>query len=58
LKTNTSLIALDLSNNFEQYVAEDGPGFASKIANGLDANGSMSSLNILKNNIGEEQAPA
>jgi hypothetical protein len=33
-----------LSNNFERYTAVDGPGFASEIANGLEANGSLSML--------------
>jgi hypothetical protein len=55
LKTNTSLIALDLSNNFEEDVAEDGPGFASEIANGLEANGCLASLTISNNQIGSEQ---
>jgi Ran GTPase-activating protein (RanGAP) involved in mRNA processing and transport len=58
LNTNTSLIVLDLSDNFKRYVADDGPGFASEIANGLEANGSLASVNLLKNSIGVDQASA
>jgi hypothetical protein len=51
LKTGTSLIALDLSDNLDD-AAEDGPGFVSEIATGLEANRSLSKLDLSGNNIG------
>ena len=64
LKTCTSLTALDVSENaytlvYGKYGICDGPGFASEIASGLkDAKGSLSSVNLLKNGIGVDQANA
>jgi hypothetical protein len=51
LKNNMTLKALNLSGNYKQNAAEDGPGFASEIASGLEANGVLSSLDISSNNL-------
>ena len=62
LKTNTSLKALDISQNTWKDVwgdpEGDGPGFAQEIAIGLQDNGAMSILNVSNNNIGAEGAKA
>ena len=61
LKTCASLTALDVSENyyFDVSLQCDGPGFASEIASGLRAaKGSLSSANLLGNDIGVEQAQA
>ena len=59
LKGNSTLKELDLSSNRDYYAgATDGPGFAQELADGIKDNGALSSVNVLFNNIGTEQAQA
>jgi hypothetical protein len=41
LKANSVLKELDVSNNYDAVVANDGPGFAQRISEGLSGNGAL-----------------
>jgi hypothetical protein len=64
LKCNTVLKELDISGNCWDDTAHyygdkgDGPGFAKGISKGLSGNGALSSVNLVKNEIGIDQAGA
>lgn len=57
LASNSVLKELDVSSNYERYYGLDGAGFAQELAAGLstNANGALTSLNIMGNKIGKEQ---
>ena len=61
LQTNSMLKDLDVSNNYAHLTkgggTKDGPGFAKELANGLNANHTLRSLNISSNNIGQLVVP-
>jgi hypothetical protein len=54
LAANSTLTHLDVSNNADAEFATlyDGPGFTKALSVGLSANGVISSVNLLGNNIG------
>jgi hypothetical protein len=60
LKANSVLTELDISSNYDEYngTSQDGAGFAQALAVGLIDNGALSSVNVLFNTIGTEQAQA
>lgn len=62
LAANSTLQELDISNSCDitwaaSHGTNNGPGFASGIANGIENNGVMTSLNISGNGIGQLVLP-
>jgi Leucine-rich repeat (LRR) protein len=62
LATNSVLKELDVSNNLDgrnaPYTQTDGAAFAQELAVGIRNNGAISSVNLLKNDMGTDQAKA
>jgi Ran GTPase-activating protein (RanGAP) involved in mRNA processing and transport len=58
LKGNSILTELDISNNYDLYnsSSKDGSGFAQELAAGIRESGAISSVNLLMNGIGADQA--
>ena len=56
LAANSTLNELDVSNNYDQFDANDGPGFAKELAIGVSANGALTSLNLSRNFLQAEGA--
>lgn len=51
LKTNTTLLALDVSRNCDSYCASDGTGFVQEISKGFSYNGSLTTLDVRNNGL-------
>ena len=54
LKQKTAITELDLKNNYNQYFASSGSGFAAELALGLIANTKLTKLDVSENMIGAE----